>query len=80
MEKATNTPHRIDDYLQRIEEREKSARRKKMIIAGLGVFALIAVGSLLFIIVIVITIVYGVSSRGAITGAGGLSKPVNVVG
>lgn len=50
MKKATNTPHRIDDYLQRIEEREKSARRKKMVVAGLGAFSLVAAAGLYFIL------------------------------
>jgi len=48
MKKATNTPHRIDDYLQRIEARERSSRRKKMMIAGVGVFALLVTSGLYF--------------------------------
>ncbi|MEM6805209.1 MAG: energy transducer TonB [Bacteroidota bacterium] len=46
MKKATNTPHRIDDYLQRIEEREKATRRKKALLLALGVIALLTAGGL----------------------------------
>ena len=42
MKKEDSAPHRIDDYLQRIEAREKAARRKKiftvfMILAVMGI-------------------------------------------
>jgi len=50
MKKATNSPHRIDDYLQRIEEREKASRRKKMIVLGLGLVAALSAGALYFIL------------------------------
>ena len=46
MKKATNTPHRIDDYLQRIEEREKATRRKKALLLALGVVALLSAAGL----------------------------------
>ena len=50
MKKATNSPHRIDDYLQRIEERERASRRKKMIVLGLGLVAALSAGALYFIL------------------------------
>lgn len=46
MKKATNTPHRIDDYLQRIEEREKATRRKKALLLALGVVGLLSAAGL----------------------------------